>query len=159
MGLENMTIFAEKTSVIYLNDTGFATFMANGEILIQTQGTPIIGDKVEELTIMNLSGLTDITAEQYTAFARYSPTHAMIHGTKLPGKQGVTNIFFSINDCSKDSNIYYMRWVISWDRSLIYKNIKDINAGPHELTQEIAVQFCDPFKSIVQDTDPALRFG
>ncbi|KAG2172637.1 hypothetical protein INT44_002652 [Umbelopsis vinacea] len=119
MGLENMTTFAEKTSVIYLNETGFATFMADGEILIQTQGTPIIGDKVEELTIMNLSGLTDITAEQYAAFL-----------------------------CQHQRLIKRQQHIL---------HALDINAGLHELAQEIAVQFCDPFKSIEQETDPATK--
>ncbi|KAI9286750.1 hypothetical protein BC943DRAFT_321319 [Umbelopsis sp. AD052] len=227
MGQENMATFAEKISVIYTDDTGFATVTADREILIPIRGTPtivgtgfranrsrlrqyllnglnletgvestgielpvdgvviaiinkgdnmadiivgadglhssirqsIIGDKVEELTIMNLSGSTDITTEQYKTFAKYSPTHAMIHGTKLPGKQGVANIFFSINDFSKDNITYHMRWVISWDIALIHKNIPETNAALYELAKEIAVQFCDPFKSIVQDTDPALRFG
>ncbi|KAI8578327.1 hypothetical protein K450DRAFT_247415 [Umbelopsis ramanniana AG] len=225
MGQEKMDGFAEKTSVLYTDVTGFATVTADGEILIQTRGTPtivgtgfranrsrlrqflldgldletgvevtgvefpsdgvviaksnkgdimadiivgadglhssirqsIIGDKVEELTIMNLSGSTHITAEQYKAFAKYSPTHAMVHGTKLPGKEGVANIFFGINDFSKDNNTYHMRWVISWDRALIYNDIPNTNAGLHEFAQEIASQFCEPFKSIVQETDPTSK--
>ncbi|KAI9286752.1 hypothetical protein BC943DRAFT_359318 [Umbelopsis sp. AD052] len=34
-----------------------------------------------------------------------------------------------------------MRWVISWDSSLIHKNTPETNAGLYELAQEIAVQF------------------
>ncbi|CAO3666862.1 unnamed protein product [Umbelopsis ramanniana] len=225
MGQDRMDGFEEKTSVLYTNDTGFATVTADGEILIQTRGTPtivgagiranrsrlrqflldnldletgvevtgvelssngiviaksnkgdlfadiivgadglhssirqsIIGDKVDELTITTLSASTDITAEQYQAFFKYSPTHAMVHGKKLPGEDGVSNLFFGINDVSKDNNTYNIRWMISWDRARSYKDIPDTNASLHKFAHDIASQFCDPFKSIVQGTDPATK--
>jgi hypothetical protein len=106
---------------------------------------------------VTLSGSRDITAEQYKAFAKYSPTHAMVHGKKLPGEEGVANLFVAINDYSKDSNTYNIRWMISWKRALIYKDIPDTNAELHQVAHEVASQFCDPFKSIVQETDPATK--
>jgi hypothetical protein len=45
MGQDNMDGFEEKTSVLYTNDTGFATITADGEVLIQTRGTPTIVGK------------------------------------------------------------------------------------------------------------------
>ncbi|CAM0140435.1 hypothetical protein VKS41_006446 [Umbelopsis sp. WA50703] len=224
MGPERMDRFEEKTSVNHTKDTGFATITADGEILLQSRGTPtiigtgiranrarlrqalldgldletgveitgveftdngvlakctkgditadiivgadglnsavrksIIGDKVEELTVVTLSGSRDITAEQHAAFAKYSPTHVMIHGKKLPGEKGVPNLFYSVNDVSRDNKIYNIRWIISWDRALIYEDIPETNAGLHEFAHEVASRFSDPFKSIVQETDPATK--
>jgi 2-polyprenyl-6-methoxyphenol hydroxylase-like FAD-dependent oxidoreductase len=45
MGQDNMDGFEEKTSVLYTDDTGFATVTADGEILIQTRSTPTIVGK------------------------------------------------------------------------------------------------------------------
>ncbi|KAG2172642.1 hypothetical protein INT44_002657 [Umbelopsis vinacea] len=42
MGQENMATFSEKISVIYTDETGFATVTADGEILIPIRGTPTI---------------------------------------------------------------------------------------------------------------------
>ncbi|KAG2172433.1 hypothetical protein INT43_004975 [Umbelopsis isabellina] len=224
LGPERMVGFEEKVSVNHTKDTGFATVTSDGEILIQSRGTPtivgtgvranrnrlrqalldgldletgveitgvdisgdkvlaksnkgeiiadlvigadglnsavrksIMGDMVDELTVVTLSGSRDISAEQHEAFVKYSPTHVMMHGKKLPGEEGVPNIFYSVNDVSKDNKIFNIRWILSWDRTLIYKDIPESNAELHDLAHRMVSRFPDPFKSLVQETDPTTK--
>jgi 2-polyprenyl-6-methoxyphenol hydroxylase-like FAD-dependent oxidoreductase len=114
----------------------------------------VVGDKVEELSIVSLSASREITAEQHAQFIKYSPTHAMMYGRKVPGEIGVPNLFYGVNDMSEDRKTVNVRWILSWDKELIYQNIPDTDDGLRKLALEMSERFADPFKSLVQGTDP-----
>lgn len=117
----------------------------------------VVGDKVEELSIVTLSASRNISAEEHAQFLKYSPTHAMMYGRKEPDVFGVPNLFYSVNDVSEDSKTYNVRWIISWDKALIYKDIPDSQEGFRQLAFEMSERFVDPFKSLVQGTDEGTK--
>ncbi|KAH8553723.1 hypothetical protein BGW37DRAFT_269437 [Umbelopsis sp. PMI_123] len=115
----------------------------------------IIGDKVEELSIANLSASCQISVEEHEKFIKYSPTHAMVYGAKLDGEEGVPNLFYGVSDLSQDKKTVSVRWILSWNKNLIYKDIPDNEESLRELSFSIANRFPEPFKSLVQNTDPS----
>jgi 2-polyprenyl-6-methoxyphenol hydroxylase-like FAD-dependent oxidoreductase len=120
--------------------------------------TSIIGDKVEELSIVNLSASREISAEEHAEFIKYSPTHAMMYGEKKDGHDGVVNLFYSVSDISPDKKRVNVRWILSWDKTSIYKDIPDTQEGLRDLANEMAQGYTDPFKSLVQNTDPSEKY-
>ncbi|KAI8584527.1 hypothetical protein K450DRAFT_216758 [Umbelopsis ramanniana AG] len=120
--------------------------------------TSVIGDKVEETNIVNLSTSRNISAEEHAEFIKYSPTHAMMYGEKKDGQEGVVNLFYGVNDISPDKKTVNVRWVLSWDKTAIYKDIPDTQDGLRKLANEMTEEFADPFKSLVQDTDPSEKY-
>jgi 2-polyprenyl-6-methoxyphenol hydroxylase-like FAD-dependent oxidoreductase len=117
----------------------------------------IIGNKVQELDVVNLSASRNITRKQHEIFRKYSPTHFIMFGPKSSDKQGVVNFFYSINDVSEDGKTYNVRWVLSWDQSLDHHEIPDTNDGLHKIAHDMAEQFSEPIKNLIQTTDPSVK--
>ncbi|KAG2174583.1 hypothetical protein INT44_006846 [Umbelopsis vinacea] len=120
--------------------------------------TSIIGNTVEDTNIVNLSVSRDISAEEHAKFIKYSPTHSLMHGEKKDGQNGVVNLFYSVNDISPDKKRVNVRWILSWDKTAIYKDIPDTQDGLRKLANEMAEGFADPFKSLVLNTDPSEKY-
>lgn len=117
----------------------------------------IIGDKVQELSVVNLSASRNITRQEHEVFSKYSPTHFIMFGPKTSNKQGVVNFFYSINDVSNDGETYNVRWVLSWDQGLDPREIPNTNEGLHKIAYEMADQFYEPVKKLIHTTDPSVK--
>jgi 2-polyprenyl-6-methoxyphenol hydroxylase-like FAD-dependent oxidoreductase len=115
MGVDTAgVVFTDNCPVLKTNKGDMpADVIVGADGLHSAVRTSVIGNRVQETNIVNLSTSREISAEEHAQFIKYSPTHAMMYGEKKDGQEGVVNLFYGVNDISPDKKRVNVRWILS----------------------------------------------
>jgi 2-polyprenyl-6-methoxyphenol hydroxylase-like FAD-dependent oxidoreductase len=131
---------------------------ARGDVLVGADGSKshicrqLRGSDLEtSLLPVTVMGTTiRINGEQFKKFQAVSRTHGIVLGPET-GVEGTYAMFFSLNDCNIEKDEYDMLISFSWLNESSLNNLPDSQVEKVALAKKVALSFCEPFRSLVQN--------